>query len=133
MVAGMGLMKPLLRLPQLDAISLGIDEPAEVAEVVAVALSVYFDTSGDEAVEQSIQVVDLKIQHGRLGYRVVVRFCREKRYDCTGALLRGVEGKAAVAPFKPEVLFIPRIQRFRIFCPQKRSAYSGCLCHASLS
>src|ERR1700761_4929613 len=103
MVAGVGLMKALLRLPQLDAISLGIDEPAKVAEVVAVALRVHFDTGGDEAVEQSVQVVDLKIQHGGLVYRVVVRLHRKKRYDCTGALLRGVEGKAAVTPLKPEM------------------------------
>src|SRR5438309_1377768 len=53
-------------LPELDAVAFGIGDPAEFAEVVAVAFRIDCDAGRGEAVEHGIEVLHLNVEHGFL-------------------------------------------------------------------
>lgn len=50
-------------LPQLDAISFGVSEPAKLPEVVGFAIWIDCDTFAYQAVQHTIEVIDLEIDH----------------------------------------------------------------------
>ncbi len=109
-------------LPEFNAVTFGVGEPAELAEVVAVALGIDVDAGGDQAVEQGIEIVHLEIEHGFLRGREVVAVLLEEGKD--DARLRGRRGKPvrSVGLHHAEMLFVPLIQSFWIVRSQKDAA-----------
>ena len=59
------------RLPELDAISFRVGEPAKLSEVIGFAFWIDGDTFGYQAVQQTIEVVHLEIEHRFLCRREV--------------------------------------------------------------
>ena len=110
------------RLPKLDAIPFRIGDPAKLPEVVALAIWVDGDAFGDQTIEQTIQVVDLEIEHGFLRRREVGIVVLEKGEDDLGAM--GGSGKRveSAAVHQTEMFFVPLIERFWIRCAQKYTA-----------
>jgi hypothetical protein len=91
-------MYALFRLPQLAAVSIWIGEPSIIAEVGSLPLRIDLDAGGKARIKQSVQVINLKIQHGRLRQWEVTRLRRKERRHCLSALLRSVEGIASLTP-----------------------------------
>jgi hypothetical protein len=68
------------RLPKLHPIPLGIDKPPESPVVVVLRLRIDHRSGCLQFRQHSVQIIDLKIQHGRLRNRKVIRSLRKKRH-----------------------------------------------------
>ena len=100
------------RLPELDAISFGIGDPAELSEVVALAIWIDGDTFGGQTVEHTVQVVHLEIDHGFLRRREVGIVLFEKGEDDPSLLRGGRKHVESAGVQQAEMLFVPLIQGF---------------------
>src|SRR5271170_4328910 len=78
--SGVCLERCTQRLPELNAVSLRVGEPAELAVVVVgVPLGIDFHSSCGHSVHKTVEVVDAEIQHGPLAARAeVIGIFREK-------------------------------------------------------
>src|SRR6516162_4127836 len=76
------------RLPKLHPISFRIDEPAKLSEIVAVAFRIDRDAFRDQPVQNSIQVIHLKVDHYLLCRRKVRVLLFEESEHNLRALLR---------------------------------------------
>src|SRR5271169_2967754 len=84
------------RLPKLDTISLRIGDPAKLSEVIAFAFWIDGDAFVYQAVQHTVQVVHLEIDHCFLRRREVWIVLIEKGEDDLSALRRGRKRERSV-------------------------------------
>src|SRR5438105_268503 len=102
------------RLPKLNPVSLGIRKPTKAPVVVLLALRIDRCTRGRQLVQYAIQIIDLKIEHGRLRDRKIFRrFCKEGNGNVR-PLCFPRKGKASVRTADAKILLVPRIKSLRI-------------------
>ena len=119
------------RLPKLHSIPLGIDKPPESPVIVVLRLRIDHRSGCLQFRQHSVQIIDLKIQHGRLRNRKVIRSLRKKRHRDRRPLRLPWKSETPVrdSTAYPQMLFVPRIQSLGISSPQKRTTQSGDFSH----
>jgi hypothetical protein len=110
------------RLPKLDPISFEVGDPAELAEGVAFAFWIDGDAFLYQAIQHSIEVVHLEIDHCFLRRREVCIVWFEKGEDDLRVLGRRGIGEGSVRLQQPEMLLVPLIESLWILRPQKYAA-----------
>src|ERR1700674_158401 len=96
------------RLPQFEAVAVAVLDPGEAAVAVVLALGIDPDSGGGKLGEQSVEVVDAVVDHGRLW---AVAEVAGVGGDFVGPLKAGA---VEVAQCNAEVLGVPLCQRLWI-------------------
>src|ERR1700761_235333 len=121
----------LSRLPELDAISCRVRNPAESPEFAIVfAFRIDCDTFRDQMIQYSIQIVHLEIDHRFLCEREVVIILLERREDDFGVLRRGGKHVRAARLHQAEMPLVPLVQSLRLVRAYKNTAKTGNGSHA---
>src|SRR5215469_3803535 len=95
------------RLPQLDAISFWVGEPAKLAEIITFAFGIDRDAFVYQTVQHYIEVIDLKIDHRFLCRWKVRILLPEEGQDNLIALLRGGKREKPLGPHQTEMALVP--------------------------
>lgn len=98
-------------LPKLYTISFGVSNPAKFSEVIAVASGIDSDTFGYQTIQESVEVIDLKIDHGLLRGGKVGVVLLEQGEDDVGVLGGDGISERSLRLGQAEMLFVPGIER----------------------
>ncbi len=117
------------RLPELEAIALGVDRPAEAPDPVEhLDPLVDLDAGSSELREHRVEIADRVVDHPLLRRRPVVGVLRKRRPDGVAAL--GEDRVRLVAlPRNTEVLLVPGGQRLRVASAEEDAADPGHALH----
>jgi hypothetical protein len=126
------------RLPEFDAVALGVGDPGEVAVRRGFLLGVDGDVGGAKLGEQGFEVVDAIVDHGALGGVAEVFAGVGKEHPGglagTGRDFVGPEkgGTTVVGELNAEVLGVPGGEGLGVAGFEEDTADSGDSCHEGL-
>ena len=117
------------RLPELEAVSLRVDGPAEAAELVLLDLVVDLGAGGAELGEHGVEIAHAVVDHHLLGLRPVLGVAGEDRPDGHVTALGLEDGASPLLERDPEVGGVPGAQRVGVAAAEKDTADPGDALH----
>src|SRR5256885_10447131 len=126
------------RLPQFEAVAVGVLDPCEAAVAGVLALGIDPDSGGSKLRKQGVEVVDAVVDHGRLWAVAEVGGVggegRPGGHAGAGGDFVGPKkgGAAEVVQRKAEVVGVPLCQRLWILRAEEDAADACDSCHGTL-
>src|SRR5882757_9950841 len=126
------------RLPQFDAVAVAVLDPGEAAVAGVLALGIDPDSGSSKLGEQSVEVVDAVVNHGRLCAVAEVAGVggegRPSGHAGAGGDFVGPQkgGAAEVVQRQAEVVGVPLCQRLWILRAEEDAADACDSCHGTL-